>query len=240
MARNPLRAPLATAFIAMASLALPALAGGPTATSDETPVAEAMPAATGHDWSGLYLGLAASSPQGATAWYTLNDGGGFAEEGDWDSTQGILSLGYNIQRGQMVYGVELNYVAGALRAESREDNFFFVCMTATACVTEVTDLVELRARIGKAVDRSLFYLSGGFASASVTGLSGTPEGVNGSGKTTGYSIGLGYEYSLNHRMSLGVEYSHTSLDRVDLPIACNVCSVTPEFGSLRLGVDFHF
>lgn len=240
MAALPRFAPLATFCLALTALTAPAFAGGPTAAPEETPVAEATPAPTGHDWSGPYLGLAASSPLGSTAWYTSTfGGGGYADEGDWENTQGVLSLGYNIQRGQMVYGVELSYSSGDVHAETATSNPHFTC-APNICETKVSDLIELRGRAGRTMGRSLFYVSGGLASAKTEAIFGVFDQVLGEDRLNGISVGVGIEYAVSARTSLKAEYSRVKLGKLDIPADCENCSVTPEFGSFRLGLNINF
>lgn len=220
-----------------AALALPVVAGGPTDSADESaPIA--APAVL--DWQGLYAGVALSNPNGRVAWFTESGGGGFSEGADWEDSQGVVILGYNLQRGKMVYGLELDYSTGSITASDEINNFYFSCATIGACITEISKLTELRGRIGRAFGPNLVYLSAGAARAEVTGRVTSILGDIGRDSLDGYSVGLGFEHAVSNRMTLRAEYSHIDLGTLDLPNACFDCSTEISVDTLRLGVNFSF
>lgn len=226
--------------LAAAGLALagPAIAGGPRLVADEMPVA-ASPAAL-QDWQGFHFGIAAALPMGDSAWDTATyEGGGASVSADWKNARPTLSFGYSLQNGAMVYGVELTYTPGTIQSDIRGDNLYFGC-SGSACSTEVTNLIELRGRVGHSIGRSLVYVAGGPATAKATALFGPTPGVLGQDRLNGYSVGLGLEYALGARTTLRVEYTHVDLGTLDIPISCETCSVDPVFGALRMGVSLRW
>lgn len=227
---------LAIALVSTA-FALPAVAGGPTDPADDSAPA-ADPAVP--DWQGFYAGVAYSKPSGSVEWFSEIVGGGFTDGADWEDSQGVLALGYNLQRGNMVYGLELNHSSGNFTATDTADNGYFNCGSFDGCITEISKLTELRGRIGRAFGPNLIYLSAGAARAEVTGSVGFLLGALGTDSLSGYSVGLGIEHAVSKRMTLRAQYLHIDLGTLDLPEHCFVCSTEVRIDTLRLGVNFRF
>lgn len=195
---------LASCLVALLSTST--LAGGPTATVDETPVIAAAPAAEGPDWNGFRIGLSAAMPSGDVVWHTDTfNGGGDSNPADWSGTQGRIALGYDIQRGRMVYGVEIAQTSGDMSADIGSDNTYFGCAGTTRCGTVVSNLQEVRARVGRTYGQILFYVTAGAARADVEANIGLSNEVLGSGSVNGYSLGAGMEYALSARLSIMAE-----------------------------------
>lgn len=195
-------------------------AGGPIVVpADPVPAAATAPAAA-LDWSGAYGGLTYGRTSGdffsivpTPFTYDYDNGralGGF--------------LGYNFQRGNLVYGAELAYasvsdmVLGApgLGGDDTVDN-----------------LLDLRARLGVAAGRALIYGAVGYSRAGTT--------VNGvdSVDLSGPSLGLGVDYMVSQRMFVGLDYTRRDLSGTDdnplntFDIDSKISTVT-----LRLGLTF--
>ena len=156
-------------------------AGGPIAVAaDPVPAAAPAPAPV-HDWSGFYGGLSYGT---ADAQNTFNTTGTF--EFDEGSITAIYA-GYLMQRGSFVWGGEL----------------------ALGKVSDVIDppfpdsqydrVVDLKARLGYAADRVLVY--------GVLGYSDAPfDDAGTSFDTNGFAAGLGAEYAVSNRLTMGLEY----------------------------------
>lgn len=226
----------------LAAMTTSALAGGPTAVAAETPVAAAVTPAGGHDWSGLYLGLGLSKPDGSEAWYDTSLGGGYGPSASWQGNQGILAIGYNLQRGKLVYGAELSYSPGTISARIYDANQYVQQCTIfhVGCYTEVSDMLRLGARIGTTFDRSLFYVSASWTSANVESGGMSPQNTFLSDRVSGYSIGIGTEFALNDRLSLRGEYSRTRLEQTLFDQGWFNTSTAPEFDSVMLGINLSF
>lgn len=159
-------------------LSVPALAGGPAVVPVE-PVPVVTPAPATHDWSGPYLGLSFGSTSGETQF----NPGSFAELDSGSIAGG--HAGYLWQRGSLVYGGELAY--GDVRD------------AAFSSFEGVDTALDLKARIGFAANRVLFYGIVGYSQA-------TLYVDGGEWKMFGASYGLGAEFALSDRMTLGLEY----------------------------------
>ena len=176
-------------------------------------------------------------------------------------------VGYNRQVGSLVYGVEAD-LEGSTAKNSFTETF--------------TNLPELpgfpvekwgyrssyglqgsaRARLGFAMDRTLFYVTGGLAFANVTHsywqtISSAPAAFDVSNMASkfdktrfGYTVGAGVAYALNNNWSLRAEYRYTDLGSVKHAVTWNdafapITVTTSEKHKLtshavRLGLSYAF
>lgn len=204
-----------SAFLAFAG---PLHAGGPTLIGPD-PVPEAMPApASGVDWSGPYAGLSYSRTSG----YMDMAGFGLFDYTDGRATGGFL--GYNVQRGNLVYGGELSFatVSGMVFRD-----------VSLGGDDPVDSLLELRGRVGYSLGSALIYGAFGLAKGNYT--------LNGIDKPTasGTSLGVGMDYKLTDQVFVGLDYTRRKMDGTNpnpgLPFTFDapVNSL-----SLRLGLSF--
>lgn len=202
---------LSRAGVILAGLAVPSLAGGPIVV-DADPVPAVAPApAAAHDWSGPYLGL---SYGWADAQNTYSTTGTF--EFDEGSSPGIYA-GYLMQRGNLVYGGELAF--GKIRD----------VIDPPFPSSQYDRVVDLKARLGFAANRVLFY--------GVLGYSDAPFDDSGSNyDTKGLVTGLGADFAVSQRLTMGLEYLHRDLSGDNgLGIALDSRLDTL---SLRVGLSF--
>jgi len=134
----------------------------------------------------------------------LLSGGTSVQESDISGGNSFgLSGGYFFRRDALVYGFEAGYMSltglGSSAQTGQES-------------TEVSDLVDLKARLGYAQGEWLFYGSLGWTFAHVHVH---PGGLFGSRPNTtiidGASVGVGVEYMMSEELSLGVDYTRRSL-----------------------------
>jgi len=119
-----------------------------------------------------------------------------------------LHAGYNVQSGQWVWGIEGDITSTPgwkkNRNQSASDPF-----DDTGLHGEVHGLASLRLRLGWAVDRTLFYVTGGVGFASKTSMSSTSQHhfvpVTDAKIRTGGVVGGGIEWKYNPNLSLRVE-----------------------------------
>lgn len=223
---------LLAATIAAALVVQPVLAGGPVATADEPPVAADVAAS---DWSGLHFGLAAARPNGDNAWAERGSGG-VSTAGDWSGTLPTLSLGYDWQRGKLVYGVALALSGGDITANPTASASFF----CPGCETAVDKLTTLTGRVGWAPGKTLFYAKAGVARADAIATA-TGFSTIGEGGVSGWTAGLGVERYVGSRITISAEYSQVDLGRLELPNSCGVqCFSDISFGQMQLGVNYRW
>ena len=91
----------------------------------------------------------------------MNGGGAFAngfgcDFGDPDGGEVGGTVGYNYQLGQIVLGVE-----GRIRSSLNQNGVNFV----GPYKNNIDDILTARARLGYAIDRTLLYVTGGYAGA---------------------------------------------------------------------------
>lgn len=226
---------------------------------------KAVPAAVAAapNWSGFYAGLFAGYGWGrakATAPFDSNTGFfynflGNSYRFDADGFFGGGTVGYNMQSGAFVYGVEGEAGYLGLKGSALEPND----PTTTDTVTRVKSdwYGALYARLGFAVGSALFYGKGGVAvlnaeASTIDPCAGTP----GCGTTTltmtgdkvmvGWSAGGGIEWMFGGGWSAKAEYAYFDFGKID---AAGPSSVPGEFyrqsvevtaHSAKFGVNYRF
>lgn len=204
-------------------------------------------AAPGFSWTGLYLGANVGYGWGDTE--VSSNNGGFDEDKaslGYD-TDGVLAggqIGYNWQRGAFVIGVEGE--VGYLGAEGDKavvespDNFGD---------TEFGAYGVLAARLGIASDRSLFYVKGGWALASVETTAGDldsgavdPSKVTSLDETlSGYAIGGGVEYALSGNWTVKGEYLYMNFgDEKSSNADGDTFTHETDIHTAKVGVNYKF
>ncbi|WP_088347507.1 MULTISPECIES: outer membrane protein [Rhodomicrobium] len=188
-------------------------------------------------WSGFYIGAHAGYGWGDTS---IGDGGtklgqptvpggpppfgafacgpaltgnycGTPMEIDSEGAFGGVQLGYNVQRGRFVFGVEgelgwLNIEEDKLLFRPNDDQDFGS--------VEYGMYGTLTLRAGYAIDRALVYAKGGLAFADIkhtafdidNGALAEGSQTSTSDVQTGWALGAGIEYALTDRVSVKAEY----------------------------------
>ena len=203
-------------------------------------------------WSGLYAGaslggLMARSKVDELTYY------GTAAGFPMTSANGTgviasLNLGYNIQVGNIVTGVEADLGWTSARARGSE----FVSGEYNFIRVDYSTLGSLRARLGYAFDRVLVYGTGGLAIANIKSVGDhqylpgatTYDGIaTHNGIRTGWIIGGGLEYAVTQNYSLKAEALYQDLGNVVSGVASSGC----RFGFkkttstvVRAGVNYKF
>jgi outer membrane immunogenic protein len=160
------------------------------------------------DWAGYYFRNNSSNGDPLTA---------IAPSIGFSSPTAVTSatnenVGFNFQSGNFVFGLE-----GSLAAANFDGRFtapYLPGMTAGGWSPNMNWLGTVTGRIGYSFGQWLPYAKAGFAAADVgSPLQGAgPLGSFTQGTTTGgWTAGLGFEYQLSPKWSLGVEYLYTDL-----------------------------
>ena len=162
------------------------------------------------DWAGFYLknnaGAADSIP-----WTTLPASNGFSSPAGAAPAVNE-NFGYNFQSGNFVFGLE-----GSLAAANFDGKFTAPYMPATSAggwTPNMNWLGTVTGRVGYSFGQWLPYIKGGFASAEVgSPLQGAgPLGAFSQGtQANGWTAGIGLEYQITSKWSLGLEYLYTDL-----------------------------
>jgi outer membrane immunogenic protein len=183
----------------MAGVASSALAADLPTTKGPPPAPYYAPPA--FTWTGFYIGI--------------NGGWGFSQT-DHDSfgdiNGGLVggTVGYNYQMGQFVIGFE----ADADWADLRSRDFGFTFPGGSGSDRLETDFMTTeRARLGYAWDRTLFYVTGGYAGVNAKGSFTTFDNqgnfvASGSQNVwhNGGVIGAGIEYAFTNNITFKGEY----------------------------------
>ncbi|MGA7325778.1 MAG: outer membrane beta-barrel protein [Rhodomicrobium sp.] len=204
-----------------------------------------------YNWSGFYLG---ADVGGAWGHVDLKDTTGGVPPGPFSfSADGVLgggTLGYNLQRGHFVFGIEgdmgyMNLSGSTIVASSNPAYHQNVTLDGGA-------YGDVTGRLGYAFDRTLLYAKGGFAFYSGEGEQVTTKPgytSTGTGTFTGWTAGGGIEHFISPAWSVKAEYMHfdfgtkggaqTSVS--DPPIGYvykNTFAVTAD--SAKAGINYHF
>jgi len=184
-------------------------------------------------WTGFYAGI-----NGGASF------GGFSQAGSqfFGSASGGMvggTIGYNYQAGPIVVGIEGDIDWASISGSKTP----FVGVSSRATLDQVN---TVRARIGYGYDRSLFYVTGGYAGGSVSSrvsnFASMPSFLlSESHYLNGFAIGGGVEYMVAPHFSVKAEYLYTSLG------STNYFSGTPgslnagiDFSTIKAGVNYHF
>jgi outer membrane immunogenic protein len=200
-----LTAAYVVATAAVAGSALAADLGpyrSPPRSSSLPPVEYSQP----FSWSGLYMGVQLGYAGGNTE-AKSGPSGGFNQAYDYKSEGwlGGAHVGYNVQRGNLVYGVEADLEKSSQRGNG-------VGSLGFPHSTDIDWQGSLRGRLGLAFDRTLFYGTAGWAFGDVKVDKGF---TNYSDVRNGWTAGVGVEHMLTQNLSARIEYRYTDFGRAD-------------------------
>lgn len=199
---------------ALTALAAPAFAGGPIVVADDpVPVATAEPMAV-HDWSGPYVGLSYGTASGDIDFSTTSP---------FDVESGNIAgvyAGYLMQRGSLVYGGELAYgrISDAAIVGFPNSDF--------------ANALDLKARVGFAANRALFYGVLGYSKAMFDDTAAIEFDMD------GFSYGLGVDLAVSNRFTVGLEYLTRDLSGTSSVDPTTTGDASLDTLSLRVGLSF--
>lgn len=160
------------------------------------------------DWAGFYLRGNPGGGSDGVSWTNLGNSSGFSSFGAAAPAVND-SFGYNFQSGNFVFGLE-----GALSAANLDGRFTSSFVPAVGAWSPNMNWVgTVTGRIGYSFGQWLPYVKGGFAAADVgSPLQAAPIGAFSQGSdVSGWTAGVGLEYQLTSKWSLGLEYLYTDL-----------------------------
>jgi len=185
------------ALLAVAAASQTAVAADmsrPAAYPAKAPVAYSV-----YDWTGFYIGA-----QVGYAWGNAHyNDGVFARNYDIDGVIGGLYAGYNAQIGNWVLGLETDFNATGVKGNDS---------LAPIDETDARWAGSFRARAGYAWDRTLLYVTGGLAYASLKHMASTGE--TNSKTHLGWTIGAGLEYAATQNILLRGEYRYSDYEKL--------------------------
>jgi outer membrane immunogenic protein len=217
---------MACAGLMAAAMATPSLAAD---LPRKAPVSYVAP----FSWSGFYVGI-----NGGYGWGT-SDWSSAVTSGHPKPTGGLAggTLGYNIQTGNWVWGIEGDIDWADLKGS---DTGTGVCTGGSGCETRNRWLGTIRGRVGYAFDRWLPYLTGGGAFGDVKMQ--TAAGTAATETPMGWTIGAGVEWAFMGAWSAKLEYLYVDLG--DSTCGASVCgiatTVSDKTNLVRAGLNYRF
>ena len=150
----------------------------------------------GPSWMNPGISAAFSSPGATSRPATTND-----------------SFGYNFQKGNFVFGLEGSFSAANFDGRFTSPNF----TGAGGWSPNMNWLGTVTGRMGYSFGQWLPYVKGGFAAANVgsplqDGAFGGFTQASSQQTQAGWTAGVGLEYQLSSKWSLGLEYLYTDLN----------------------------
>jgi len=184
-------------------------------------------------WTGFYAGINGGYGWGKSDWSSTVTSGSAKPKGGVAG----LTLGYNLQTGVWVWGLEGDFDASWIKGS---DNAGTGVCAAPGCETKNTWLATGRGRIGYAWDRWLPYITGGAALGNIkmspnNGLSETKTKL-------GWTLGAGVEYAFMGPWSAKVEYLYTDLGKSTCGApTCGIdTDVKFKANIVRVGLNYRF
>ena len=186
-----------------------------------------------YDWTGFYAGLNAGYAFGGDDAVGVLPTYGNVGDLEIEGMFGGIQAGYNFQADSFVMGVEGDIQLSGIsdeddngRVNSQNDNTYFG---------------TLRLRAGYAWDRTLIYATGGLAYGGFDYSVDTPTAnIDDDFARAGYAVGGGVEYAFDNSWTMKLEYLYANFGSEDLEDAGETTVATPDFHSVRLGVNFRF
>lgn len=196
--------------ILMAGLGMLALIAAPASAADR-PIYKAPPyVAPIFSWTGCYIGV-----QGGWAWGTSHHDFSNGAPSDNSQTDGFLGgghIGCNYQVNNIVLGIE-----GDIEAADVNGNFVNATGATSVGSARMRWDASVRGRLGLALDRSLLYVTGGWAFARYSFGGGpipAPPCCGYSADVDGWTFGVGWEYAFTNNWTGRVEYRHADFGTV--------------------------
>ncbi len=198
-----------------AGITLLTLTAAQSALAADRPIYKAPPyAAPIFSWTGCYIGV-----QGGYAWgksrHSFSNGAP-SDNSDPDGFLGGGHIGCNYQVNNIVLGIEGDI-------EGADVNGSFVNATGATSVgsAHMSWDASIRGRLGLAWDRSLLYVTGGWAFARYNFGGGpipAPPCCGYSANVDGWTLGIGLEYAFTNNWTGRIEYRHADFGTVNGPL----------------------
>jgi outer membrane immunogenic protein len=187
-------------------------------------------------WTGFYVGINGGYGFGKTNWVVPGTG---VATGDFDVKGPLVggTVGYNLQTGSWVWGVEGDFDASWIKGSNT------TACGGTGCETKNTWFATGRGRIGYAWEAFLPYLTGGAAFGNIK-AGQTGSATTASATKVGWTVGAGIEYALfKNEWSVKLEYLYADLGKFSCDaISCGgaITDVSLKTSIVRLGVNYRF
>lgn len=191
--------------------------------------------AAAQDWSGAYVGASLGR---SVASVDDNYDSEHVFSFDADGTLWGLALGYNLQSGNMVYGVDASLSFGDLAGSGVCDPSSCLGSGTTPTAT-IDQMALLRARLGFADANRLYYATLGFARANAEVDDPTQGGID-AHQHSGWTAGLGMDWALSEQMTVGAEYVYARFEDIEYALVSTPDVIGFQTQELRLNLKFAF
>ncbi|KQZ00187.1 hypothetical protein ASD45_04465 [Pseudolabrys sp. Root1462] len=183
-----------------------------------------------YNWTGFYAGINAGYGFGKSDWSGAGGTGSTKPKG----FIGGVQLGYNLQTGSWVWGLEADFDYSAMKGS--DSGGTGVCSGA-GCETKLKYFGTGRGRLGYAGwDRWLPYVTGGVAYGNIKA---TPAfGGDFSKGKVGWTVGGGVEYAVFANWTTKLEYLYADLGSISGGTPGN--DVTFKSHLVRAGLNYRF
>jgi len=190
------------------------------------------------DWSGFYGGVSAG---GATT--TVSDNYDFDTVFTFDavgSVWGVLA-GYNIQNGNMVYGLEGEYTSGSIEGSGLCDGGTTPLCSGSGADAAFTlsNTISLKARAGYVSGNYLIYAMAGISQADAS-VTDTPQPGTDAQKHSGYVAGVGVEFMATDTFSIGIEYEYGSYEELSYALVTTPDGIGFDTNTFKVSAKYHF
>lgn len=212
------------------------------ALSSGAAMAGDLPHEAAYDWGGVYIGGSVGYGRGDSEnrWTNTDLLPGWEADGDIRFRSGLVGLhaGMLYQIDRVVLGLEADYNFVRFRGD---DSQFAGVINGL----EIDQYATARVRAGWAVDRSLFYATGGVAYGKITKTDVSLLHTESEAKVTGWVAGAGYERAFGNNWIARLEYQHVNLGDAETQLQTNLGGYTHRaqninFDTIRLGVSYKF
>lgn len=187
-------------------------------------------------WTGFYVGINGGYGWGHVDWINPSTNLSYNVKG------GLVggTLGYNLQTGSWVWGLEGDFDASWIDGLSTGGAVGTVCAGPNGCETKNSWLATARGRIGYAWDRWLPFITGGASFGDVKMTQNSTGFVTET--RVGWTVGAGVEYAFLGAWSAKAEYLYVDLGTANCGVAVCGLSTDVHFKTnvARLGVNYRF
>jgi outer membrane immunogenic protein len=189
------------------------------------PISEPPPYEVPFSWTGIYVGTHLGYAWSDIDWRETGFDGSHSADGAVVGGQ----IGYNIQAGRFVYGVEADISSSGIDGGNN------------CCGHTVNWLASVRGRLGLTAydNRTLFYATAGAAWADIEYSSLG----NFSDTHFGWVVGGGVERAFTPNVTGRIEYLYYAFDSVDAPagaVAPGTANLEPTLQTVRFGFNYKF
>ncbi|WP_036259425.1 outer membrane protein [Methylocapsa aurea] len=192
----------------IASLAGICLTAGATALAADLPLRapEPLPPPPAFTWTGAYFGVQVGGGWGQTTINTVPYAPAFFALSETFQSSGVfggIHLGYNIQTGPLVLGLQAEYNFSGITGNDALYPF-------ASATNSIRQFGSVDARVGFTFDRLLVYAIGGFAYADIRHSlqTGSPSPRYFISSAPGWDVGAGLEYALTDNWTARAEYRY--------------------------------